>query len=204
MPLSKTELREIESLVRKAKNGDADAFGNVYDKFVLPIYRYVYYRVSKSEVEDLTEMVFLRAWEKLKSYSKQRGNSFGSWLFRIAHNAVVDHYRAISKNETCELTEDIASEKVGLDPVVNLENKFEQKKLIIALRELPELQQQVVILKFVNGFENDEIAQIIEKSVGAVRVIQFRALNRLKDFLKKSDKNSNKSESFAFKTVKDA
>jgi RNA polymerase sigma-70 factor (ECF subfamily) len=68
---------------------------------------------------------------------------------------------------------------------------------------LPELQQQVVVLKFVNGFENDEIAEILEKSVGAVRVIQFRALNRLKDLLEKQGQSSNESEHLAFKTAED-
>jgi len=191
--LTKKELREIESLVCAAKKGDADAFGEIYDKFVVTIYRYIYYRVSKSEAEDLTETVFLRAWEKRKSYSKQKGNSFNSWIFRIAHNAVVDHYRANSKNEVVELTENIPLEKAGMDPVQNLENKFEQAKLTLALRKLPELQQQVVILKFVNGFENEEIAEIIEKSVGAVRVIQFRALNQLKTLLDRKEKRLSTS-----------
>ena len=200
MPFDKSELREIESLVRKAKKGDAEAFGQIYDKFVVPIYRYIYYRVSRSEAEDLTELVFLRAWEKRRSYSKQKGNSFNSWVFRIAHNAVVDHYRTKTKTETCELSEEIPESRVAADPVANLENKFEQQSLILALRELPQLQQQVVILKFVNGFENEEISEVVEKSVGAVRVIQFRALNRLKDLLK-TEKTSNKQAKLAFKTM---
>jgi RNA polymerase sigma-70 factor (ECF subfamily) len=85
-----------------------------------------------------------------------------------------------------------------------LEAKFEQVELIRALRHLPDLQQQVVVLKFVNGFENSEIAAVIGKSVGAVRVIQFRALNRLKDLLKQPDAESNKAAKTAFKTVEDA
>ena len=68
MALSKKELREIEFLVRKSKKGDAEAFGEIYDRFVVLIYRYIYYRVSRSEAEDITETVFLRAWEKRKSY----------------------------------------------------------------------------------------------------------------------------------------
>ncbi len=208
MALTKKELREIELLIRAAKKGDAEAFGEIYDKFVVSIYRYIYYRVSKSEAEDLTETVFLRAWGKCKSYSKQKGNSFNSWIFRIAHNVVVDHYRANSKNATVELTEDIPLEKKEVDPIRNLENKFEQQQLVLALRQLPEQQQQVVILKFVNEMKNEEIAEIIKKSVGAVRVIQFRALNRLKALLEKIETEQsarrNKSLSFSFKTVEDA
>ncbi|MCF7836408.1 sigma-70 family RNA polymerase sigma factor [Candidatus Gracilibacteria bacterium] len=204
MALSKKELREIESLIRKSKKGDAEAFGQIYDKFVLPIYRYIYYRVSKSQAEDLTELVFLRAWEKLASYSKQAGGNFNSWIFRIAHNAVIDSYRENSKADLCELTEEIPEVRLAADPVQNLENKFEQVELIRALRQLPDLQQQVVVLKFVNGFENSEIAAVIGKSVGAVRVIQFRALNRLKDLLKQTEAASNKAAKAAFKTVEDA
>ncbi|MCF7845930.1 MAG: sigma-70 family RNA polymerase sigma factor [Candidatus Peribacteraceae bacterium] len=203
MALTKKELREIETLVRRAQKDDAEAFGEVYDRFVVPIYRYIYYRVAKSEAEDLTETVFLRAWEKRHTYRKQKGNSFNAWIFRIAHNAVVDFYRTNAKTDIVELSDDLPETRAAADPVAKLDGQFEQKKLIRALRELPEIQQQVVVLKFVNGFENGEIAEILEKSVGAVRVVQFRALNRLKDLLEKSEKNSNKSESFAFKTAED-
>ncbi|MFH0776425.1 MAG: sigma-70 family RNA polymerase sigma factor [Patescibacteria group bacterium] len=203
MALSKKELREIESLVRRAQRDDAEAFGEIYDRFVVSIYRYIYYRVAKSEAEDLTETVFLRAWEKRHSYHKQKGNSFNSWLFRIAHNAVVDFYRLNAKTEICELSDELPELKTSADPAANLESKFEQEKLIWALRHLPELQQQVIVLKFVNGFENDEIAEILEKSVGAVRVIQFRALNRLKDLLEQAQPESNKDAAFTFKPLKD-
>lgn len=201
MPFDKKETREIESLVRQAQRGDTEAFGEVYDKFVVPIYRYIYYRVSRSQAEDLTELVFLRAWEKRKSYKKQKGNAFNSWIFRIAHNIVVDHYRANAKMEVCELSDEIPESKASADPVKQLENTFQQQELILALRELPDIQQQVVVLKFVNGFENNEIADVIGKSVGAVRVIQFRALNRLKEFLLKK---GNKTKVFSFKTVENA
>jgi RNA polymerase sigma-70 factor, ECF subfamily len=206
MAFDKKEQREIEALIRKAQKGDAEAFGEVYDKFVVPIYRYIYYRVSQSQAEDLTEIVFLRAWEKRKSYQKQKGNTFNSWIFRIAHNAVVDHYRSNSKAQICELSEEIPESRMTADPVQNLESKFDQQELICALRELPDLQQQVIILKFVNGFENVEIAEVIGKSVGAVRVIQFRALNRLKDFLLKGSSLNpagNKNEGFSFKAMED-
>ena len=201
MAFTKKEIREIEKLVKCAQAGDSEAFGEVYDKFVVTIYRYIYYRVSRSQAEDLTETVFLRAWEKLKSYSRQKGSSFNSWIFRIAHNAIVDHYRVNSKTEICELGEEIPESRSSSDPVQNLENKFKQVELISALRQLPELQQQIVILKFVNNFENSEIAEIVQKSVGAVRIIQFRALNRLKSLLENSAENSNKNAKIAFQAM---
>ncbi len=203
MALTKKEIRVIESCVQKAKRGDAEAFGEIYDCFVVPIYRYIYYRVPKSEAEDLTETVFLRAWEKLKSYKKQKGNSFNSWVFRIAHNAVVDLYRENSKMDLTELTDDIPESRSATDPIKKLDNQFAQIELRVALRKLPELQQQVVILKFVNELDNSEIPEIVEKSAGAVRVIQFRALNRLKNLLEEQTAKRNKSGEFSFKTAED-
>ncbi|MFH0834407.1 MAG: sigma-70 family RNA polymerase sigma factor [Patescibacteria group bacterium] len=203
MALNKKELREIESLVRRAQRDDAEAFGEIYDRFVVTIYRYIYYRIPKSEAEDLTETVFLKAWEKRHLYKKQKGNSFNAWIFRIAHNTVIDFYRLNSRTEMVELSPDLPEMRRSADPSATLESKFEQKKLILALRELPEIQQQVVVLKFVNGFENDEIAEILEKSVGAVRVIQFRALNRLKILLEQFDKQGNKKANFALKSIED-
>ena len=198
MALTKKERREIEKLVRRAQNDDAEAFGELYDRFVVPIYRYIYYRVSRGEVEDLTENVFLKAWEKRASYSKKPGSNFGSWLFRIAHNIVVDYYRAGAKNRTVELSDELPLVSDAAAPDEKLANKHEHIELIHALRRLPEMHQQVLVLKFVNDLDNSEIAAIIEKSVGAVRVIQFRALNRLKILL---EKNSNDGENFAFKTA---
>lgn len=198
MALTKKEQREIEKLVRRAQNDDAEAFGRLYDRFVVPIYRYIYYRVSRDEAEDLAENVFLRAWEKRVSYSKKSGSTFGSWLFRIAHNLVVDHYRVNSKTQTVELSDEMPLASGAPGPAEKLENKFERIELVRALRHLPEIQQQVLVLKFVNDLDNSEIAAIVEKSVGAVRVIQFRALNRLKILL---DKNSNAGADFAFQTT---
>ncbi|MFH1375377.1 MAG: sigma-70 family RNA polymerase sigma factor [Patescibacteria group bacterium] len=201
---SPKELREIEALVRRARDGDAGAFGDIYDRLVVPIYRYVYYRVSRDEAEDLTETVFLKVWEKRKSYEKQKGSSFGSWVFRIAHNIVVDHYRENAKVETVGLSEDLRSDRRENDPEARLQGQFEQLELAAAIRKLPELQQQVIVLKFVNEFNNEEISEVLEKTVGAVRVIQFRALARLKDLLERKAKTqSNAPGIIPFKTIED-
>lgn len=204
MAFSPKELREIEALVRRARDGDAEAFGDIYDRLVVPIYRYVYYRVSRDEAEDLTEVVFLKVWEKRQSYKKQKGNSFSSWVFRIAHNIVVDHYRENAKAEIVGLSEDLRSDRRENDPEARLQGQFEQLELAAAIRKLPELQQQVIVLKFVNEFNNNEIAEVLEKTVGAVRVIQFRALARLKDLLEKKAKTARNAPGIIpFKTIED-
>lgn len=205
MAFTKKESRALEVLVRKAQKGDADAFGDLYDQLVVPIYRYIYYRVSRSEAEDLTETVFLRAWEKRRKYRKRPECSFTSWVFRIAHNVVVDFYRANAKMEKVELTDEIEGESRECDPAAAAQLGFDQKELATAVRRLPEIQQQVIVLKFINDLENAEIAEVIGKSVGSVRVIQFRALSKLKDLLvEKSKKQRNAGGLLAFKTVQDA
>lgn len=175
---------ELINLVKRAQKGDAAAFGEVYDALVAPIYRYIYYRVStRVDAEDLTEMVFLRGWEKLKQYAPQKKYPFSAWLFRIAHNIVIDYYRDKPKREALELDEMLIAENREANPTLATEMYFDQRELRMALRKLPDVQQQVLILKFVNGFDNDGIAKIIGKSSAAVRVIQFRALTRMKELL---------------------
>lgn len=204
MAVDQKSAREIEKLVKQAQLGDSESFGEVYDRLVVAIYRYIYYRVSKSEAEDLTEMVFLKAWEKRKSYHKQAGNSFTSWLYRIAHNAVVDYYRARAKTESVELSEDLVNESEDIDPNKVTQRNFDSNDLAYCIRKLPSLQQQVIILKFVNGLSNEEISDIVDKNLGALRVIQHRALARLKELLEKRGKISRNTEAIlAFKTMQD-
>jgi RNA polymerase sigma-70 factor (ECF subfamily) len=188
MSEQKLSPHEMKTLVELAQGGDAEAFGRLYDSLVAPIYRYIYYRVGREEAEDLTELAFLKAWENLNKYKPQKGNPFSAWLFRIAHNLVVDYYRARSKTENVELSEDLASDKKIDDPSSLAQLSFDQIGLKRAIRQLPELAQQVIVLKFINEFDNEEIAKIIDKSNGAVRVIQFRALAELKALLEKENK----------------
>jgi RNA polymerase sigma-70 factor (ECF subfamily) len=204
MAMEQKAAREIEKLVKQAQLGDSEAFGEVYDRLVVSIYRYIYYRVSKSEAEDLTENVFLKAWEKRKSYRKQAGNSFTSWLYRIAHNAVVDYYRAKAKTDNVELSEDLPNESSDIDPNKTTQRNFDTIDLAYYIRQLPSLQQQVIILKFVNGLTNEEISEILDKNLGALRVIQHRALARLKELLETREEISRNAKAIlAFKTMQD-
>ena len=107
----KTQVSEvndrIEGLVSRAKNGEKDAFTLLYQEYVTPIYRYIYFRVGRADqTEDLTQEVFLRVLKKIGSY-RYKGKPFKSWLFRIAHNLVIDHYRQTKKSGVIPLTESI-------------------------------------------------------------------------------------------------
>jgi RNA polymerase sigma-70 factor (ECF subfamily) len=171
------------TLVERVVGGDADAFGELYLLHVDAIYRYIYYRVGDAgDAEDLTEQVFLKAWEALPAY-RSRGKPFVSWLYRIAHNAVVDCYRrkkrAVSTvtPEDLEVKDGVAS---SLEQVIAAE---EASSLARAIAQLSELQQQVIVLRFVEGLKHAEVARIVGRSRGACRVIQHRALSELNRLL---------------------
>lgn len=172
--------------MERAQKGDAEAFGGIYDELVKPIYRYIYYRVEPQIAEDLTEETFLKAWKALPKYKKTK-HPFSAWVFRIAHNLVCDYYR---KNKTTsEIDENVADENRSSSPKEQVNLKLNQVKLHKAIKKLPENYQQVIILKYINEEENPAIAKIIGKSEGAVRTLQFRALEKLRGLLseKKED-----------------
>lgn len=173
---------EIEKLVEKAQNGDTASFAALYDFFVDPIYRYVYFKVKKDDALDLTENIFLKIWENLGSYRRSDGRAtFSSWVYRIAHNVVVDHYR--TSKEYAELDVNTADDKRHNDPVQITEQKLGREVLKKAVSKLKRAYQQVILLKYINELENHEIARIINKSEGSVRILKFRALRALKEIL---------------------
>ncbi|MBN2096123.1 sigma-70 family RNA polymerase sigma factor [Candidatus Peregrinibacteria bacterium] len=174
------KISDLDKLVERAKRGDAEAFAQIYDELVKPVYRYIYYRVEDVIAEDLTEETFLKVWQNLKKYKKGK-NPFSSWVFRIAHNLVVDHYR---QNKTTEMIEEtMADTKRENNPHQQADLKLTQIRLRKVIRHLPDNYQEVIILKYINELDNKEIADTIGKSEGAVRTIQFRALERLRSLL---------------------
>ena len=175
-----TEKPDIDKLVVMAQGGETQAFALIYDELVKPVYRYIFYRVESNIAEDLTEDTFLKVWQNLKKYKKGK-HPFSSWVFRIAHNLVVDYYR---KNRTTEEIDDrMADTKEGNNPESQANIKLTQIRLRKVIRKLPENYQQVILLKYINEFDNKEIAASIGKSEATVRTIQFRALEKLRGLL---------------------
>jgi RNA polymerase sigma-70 factor (ECF subfamily) len=169
--------------------GDFDSFARLYTSHLDAIYRYTYYRTGDvQDAEDLTEQVFLKAWEALPNY-RPAGCSFLNWLYRIAHNTLVDHHRrkkiitfeAMSGENLSPDQEQVAT----LDAVILSE---ERAALAAAISKLPEEYQQVIILRFIEGLGHSEIALILDKSEVACRGIQFRALASLNKLLNGSQK----------------
>ncbi|HLZ08566.1 MAG TPA: sigma-70 family RNA polymerase sigma factor [Chloroflexota bacterium] len=164
-------------LVGRAVNRDAAAFGLLYESHVDRIYRYVYFRVGTTgDAEDLTEIVFLKAWEAIDRY-QPRGVPFVAWLYRLAHNLVVDSYR--SRRQTVPLDDLTEAEEPGADVMELVEERLDAEEVRAALRTLSPEHQQLIVLRFVEGLSHAEVAEITGKSEGAMRVVQYRALQML-------------------------
>ncbi|MDZ4244990.1 MAG: sigma-70 family RNA polymerase sigma factor [Candidatus Gracilibacteria bacterium] len=178
---------KIEKLVLRSQQGDSEAFGQIYDVFVDAIYRYVYYRVKNEEVEDLVEIVFLKSWENINKYKKGK-YSFSAWIFRIAHNLVIDYYRGKeARVDTLQLDEvleeTIQSYQREHKPIGCTELNLNNEILIRALGTLKKTHYDFIVLKFINQLSNEEIAEILGKNESALRVMQFRALKELRTVL---------------------
>lgn len=181
MTMKDVDKQQVETYLSQAQNGDTDAIAKIYDLYVEPIYRYILFKVGKEEALDLTENVFLKVWENLKSY--KTGNMyFSSWIFKIAHNLVVDHYR-LTQDSAAPLDIDIADDKAHSNPVLLAEKGLSSEVLSKAISKLKKNYQQVIILKYINDLENREIARIMKRGEGSLRILKFRALKALKQVL---------------------
>jgi RNA polymerase sigma-70 factor (ECF subfamily) len=169
---------EIVSLVAAARKRDYEALSKLSTYYYPKIYRHILYKVSNREdAEDLTSEVFVRM---VKSLPKQKG-SFNAWLYRIANNLAIDYYRKRARRKEVSLAEEFEEHIPGqLDEA---EKILEREDLNKAISTLPDDQRQTILLKFMEGYGNKEIANILEKTVGAVKALQFRALNNLKTAL---------------------
>ncbi len=164
--------------------GDGTAFTQLYDQCLARVYRHIAYRVaSAADVEDLTQEVFLRAWRAIGGYKLGR-SPFLAWLYTIAHNLVVDYYRKKGRQREARLE---AAEMIGdMTQTEGLESVEHLDAFRLYLIDLPNDQQQVLMLRFVEGLDHATVAATLGKSEGAVRVIQLRALRRLRTQLEKS------------------
>ena len=177
---------EAETLVERAASGDTEAFGRLYDTYADRIYRHIYYRTSNVEdARDLTQEVFLKAWQGLPKYRRMK-TPFLGWLFTISHNRVIDYYR--TKKDHAYLNNETIMEGQEKSPDRLIEDQFDQQEVRRAILHLPEDQQQVVLMSFIEGFEYSEIAAALNKSEGNIRVIVHRALKRMREILAKAGK----------------
>lgn len=172
------EVPREEQTVHAAINGDQQAFAALYDAYINSIYRFIYIRVEDQQTaEDIAANVFLKAWEKLGGY-QQRGLPFRAWLFRIARNAVIDHYRTRKEVAPLEAAAN-ATDRRSLSLADRVGVKLEVDHILGLMEQLTEDQRNVLTLKLVHGFDTDEVAKTLGKRQGAVRALQMRGLQTL-------------------------
>lgn len=172
-----------ELVLSQAAQGDPDAFGVLYERYVNRIYNYVYYRTGNTyDAEDLTERVFFRALKHITNY-RDRGLPFSAWLYRIAHNLVANWHRDNSRRKEISLDEGLPIPHSGEHPEHELLATEEREHLLKVIRCLPADRQQLLILKFVEHLSNAEIGQIMGRSEGAVKSLYHRTLLSMRDEL---------------------
>lgn len=178
---------EDAALARRARDGDAQAFAALYDRYFERVYRYVYYRVrQEAEAEDVTSEVFFRALRAMPRYEPRQ--PFLAWLYRIARNAIIDKVRATRPRLSFEdaLAHPDAADHV-VDPDLIVLATDRRARLRNALANLTAEQQEVVILRFVEGLSAEETGRIMGKRAGTVRGLQFRALQSLRRYVTPED-----------------
>jgi len=185
--------QEERELIERAKECDSSAFARLYEHYYQGIYNYVYFRTSDvSQAEDLTSEVFIRVLESIDSFTF-RGLPFSSWLFRIARNMMVDYFRSHQEPVDLPLEEGVLPAESGPGDV--FETELTQQQLARALSSLTEDQQEVIILRFVDGLSPTDVAQVLGKSEGAIKSLQHRALGSLNRFLEEVSSESTGASS---------
>lgn len=169
-------------LVDAARAGEESALSELYTLYFPRVYRYILARTGNPyDAEDLTEEVFMRVLEAIERF-QWREAPFSAWLFRIAHNAVVSHRRKDgARGRSGPLTDGLALDSQGPDELV--ENRLALDEVMLAAEKLPEAQRQVIALRFAAGLSVAETARVMGKGEGNVKVIQHKAIARLREMM---------------------
>ena len=173
---------ELKQILQKAQNGDQEAFALIYDQFADKIYRFIFFRVGHKEVaEDVLSDTFIKSWQKINQINTPQALS--GWLYQIAKNNIIDYYRIKRDLVPLEQVENTLEDAVN--PVDSANATMQQKRILLVLDQLPKEQQEVIKYKFFEDLSNEEIAYVMGKTEGAIRVLQHRAISGLKTLLNK-------------------
>jgi RNA polymerase sigma-70 factor (ECF subfamily) len=169
------------SLIRRAQQRDAVALTQIYEENFDRIYRYIVIKIGdRTEAEDMTQQVFLNVLKSISSY-KWQGMPFTSWLYRIAHNQVVDYLRKKSSRATVPLDESMAD--TGGDPEQSAIRRIQIEELSVVAKKLTPAQQEVISLRFAAELSIAEAAKVMGKSEGAIKALQHSAIAALRRVL---------------------
>ena len=174
-------MQDEKKLVERAQHHDQEAFAQLYEEHFDKIYRYVTLKIgNETEAEDMTQQVFLNALQSISSF-KWKGVPFSAWLFRIAHNQVVDYFRS-KKRTTVPLDESLASN--NNNPQLIVEQKLDIEQLLLATKRLTDAQREVISLRFAGELSIVQVAKAMGKSQGAVKALQHSAIIALRKTLR--------------------
>jgi RNA polymerase sigma-70 factor (ECF subfamily) len=175
-------LQDEEGLVRRAQQQDSEAFAQLYEAYFDKIYRYIVMRIrNEMEAEDIAQQVFMKMLHSISSY-KSKGVPFSSWVYRIAHNQVIDYFRHQNKKATVDL-EGLQLPSTGDDPQHMIERQVDIEELKKATQRLTPAQQEVLSLRFAGELPIAQCAQIMGKSEGAIKALQHSAVLALRKAL---------------------
>jgi RNA polymerase sigma-70 factor (ECF subfamily) len=171
-----------KDVVSRAIKGDGEAFAQLYEEHFDKIYRYIYLKVgNQTETEDLTQEVFVKALEAISSY-KWRNLPFVAWLFRIAHNQLIDYLRKQSKVAEVAWDDNMARTSEP-NPEVIAEQELEIEDLVDNMKKLPSAQREVISLRFGSELSVAEVAKALGKSPGTVKALQYNGVVALRKMM---------------------
>jgi RNA polymerase sigma-70 factor (ECF subfamily) len=174
-----------EELLIGAASFDEAALGELYDRYEARIYSYIYRRTGNSALaEDLTAQVFLKMLEAIRG-GKAWHSSFSGWLYRIAHNAVIDFYRQRDRQKQTDLEDAATLVDSDHNPVVIAETNMDATHLRGAISRLTEEQAEVISLRFLEGYSISEVAIMMDKTEGSIKALQYRAVATLRQLLQR-------------------
>jgi RNA polymerase sigma-70 factor, ECF subfamily len=174
---------ELQNLLRKAQNGDREAFGYIYDHFREKIYKFIFFRVGHKELaEDILSDTFVKAWLKITAVNTPQALS--GWIYQVAKNNIIDYYRikGVAVLPIDDFTDTLPD---SVNPVDEANLRIEHQKLLELMQMLSPEHRTVLEYKFFEDLTNEEIASIMNKSEGAIRVLQHRAIEKLKQLLRR-------------------
>jgi len=179
-----SDITLLETLVAQAQKGDEEAFSDIFDIFFDALTQYVARRTPPEEVEDLVSEIFVKLIQNLGKYHSKSGG-FRAWVFKIAHNHVIDYYRR--KKELLSLSDDegqqyiLELEDENPTPDAEANSAMENEKLLSILGKLSPTHREILELRFLEGFSTQEIGEITGKSDGNIRIMQMRALRHARE-----------------------
>ena len=183
MRRSTVQETDDHQLIALAGGGDRQAFGELYERYALRVFRHAQFLTSDPVLaEDITAQVFLKALEAIPRY-EPRGVPFVAWLLRITCNLVINYRKSAKNNGHAQIPETIQATGTFFSPEDSCEVKVDGERVWREVKKLPGEQRQVIVMRFIDDLGYPDIASVLGKSVGAVRVIQFRALANLRQML---------------------